>query len=701
MSPYRARAARVRALFCAGLQEGEFPSAAPPDPLLSEERRAELGNPDLRRADQPDEERYLFHACVSRPTERLYLSWQSCDEDGEARARSPFIDEVLDLVAPGVGSGRAAAAGTRSRARGDRCRARRPRHACSRGRSPRAGWSADRAAALERLGVGGDNAVRTLAEFDGLPDPGALPGPLRSPAVLEDMRSRRTFSANSLEGWVTCSYRWFVDHELSPQRLDPTADPLWLGGIVHATLERLYADPPGDDSIPRPRDVARWQRRFGELLGEVGRSDHAHPLAPRRARARASAGRGVPRRRGRFGDGVPPGEGAARARLRATRSRSRRTRRNRTRRSSWARSSCAGASTASTSPPTAAARSSATTRPASRSPALTSSSSAARFRSSSTCWSRAACSASIRSPASTSRSAPPPRGTAGRAGSPPPTIRGSPASTWSAATASPRRSWRNRSSAPSGSASETAAGMRAGLIRRDPLNGKCPQLLLLSADLPARAGARRRRRRARQRKRGAVSEAQLTLADLEPEGAAAAVAVARPRPEPTTEQAAAVAARRRDAFLEAGAGTGKTTVLVDRYCAAIVDDGVAVDRLLAFTFTERAAAEMRTRIRRELDAALARGPRAGGCRHRRRAAGARAGDRARLGDDDPRLLPAAARRPPAGGGARPRVRRARRESGSSACATGPSATRSRACWRPATTRSRVPRRPTSRGGWPR
>ncbi len=96
-----------------------------------------------------------------------------------------------------------------------------------------------------------------------------------------------------------------------------------------------------------------------------------------------------------------------------------------------------------------------------------------------------------------------------------------------------------------------------------------------------------------------MSEAQLTLADLEPEGAAG-VMVARPRPEPTTEQAAAVEARRRDAFLEAGAGTGKTTVLVDRYCASIADDGVAVDRLLAFTFTERAAAEMRSRIRGEL-----------------------------------------------------------------------------------------------------
>ena len=44
------------------------------------------------------------------------------------------------------------------------------------------------------------------------------------------------------------------------------------------------------------------------------------------------------------------------------------------------------------------------------------------------------------------------------------------------------------------------------------------------------------------------------------------------------EQAAAIAARERDAFLEAGAGTGKTTVLVDRYCEAVAEDGVEVDR---------------------------------------------------------------------------------------------------------------------------
>ncbi len=115
------------------------------------------------------------------------------------------------------------------------------------------------------------------------------------------------------------------------------------------------------------------------------------------------------------------------------------------------------------------------------------------------------------------------------------------------------------------------------------------------------------------------SEHQLSLAGLT-DAAEPAVLVpsegrSGPRPdrtpEPTAEQLAAVAARTRDAFLEAGAGTGKTTVLVDRYCAAVADDGVEVEQILAFTFTERAAAEMRMRVRAEL-AARARAARLGG-----------------------------------------------------------------------------------------
>ncbi len=272
LSPYRARAARARALFCASMQDGVFPSAAPPDPLLSEERRREIGKADLRRADQAEEERYLFHSCVSRPTERLYVSWQSCDSDGAALARSPFVDELLDLLDPApevTVRGPERSVPTLAEATNERTLAR---------ALARAGWDADRASALRRIGVEETRARPTLELFDGIPDPNALPGPLRSPAVLEALAERRVFSARSLEGWVECPYRWFVDHELSPQRLEPEADPLWLGSVVHTALERLYLEAPGIDSIPRPGDLGAWRRRFGELLDEIAVERAGAPL---------------------------------------------------------------------------------------------------------------------------------------------------------------------------------------------------------------------------------------------------------------------------------------------------------------------------------------------------------------------------------------------------------------------------------------
>ncbi|HMI81410.1 MAG TPA: UvrD-helicase domain-containing protein, partial [Solirubrobacterales bacterium] len=77
--------------------------------------------------------------------------------------------------------------------------------------------------------------------------------------------------------------------------------------------------------------------------------------------------------------------------------------------------------------------------------------------------------------------------------------------------------------------------------------------------------------------------------------------------EPTPEQAAAIAARGVDVLLEAGAGTGKTGVMVDRYCRLVCDSGVPPDAILAFTFTDKAAGELRQRIRAELGRRAERG----------------------------------------------------------------------------------------------
>ena len=50
-------------------------------------------------------------------------------------------------------------------------------------------------------------------------------------------------------------------------------------------------------------------------------------------------------------------------------------------------------------------------------------------------------------------------------------------------------------------------------------------------------------------------------------------------------------------FVEAGAGTGKTHALVRRLSTLLLDDAVPVDRIAAITFTEKAAAELRDRLR--------------------------------------------------------------------------------------------------------
>jgi len=63
------------------------------------------------------------------------------------------------------------------------------------------------------------------------------------------------------------------------------------------------------------------------------------------------------------------------------------------------------------------------------------------------------------------------------------------------------------------------------------------------------------------------------------------------------EQNAAVARRHEPLLLSAGAGSGKTRVLVERFVAAVLEDQMAPSKILAITFTERAAGELRERIR--------------------------------------------------------------------------------------------------------
>src|SRR5437773_10565787 len=66
-----------------------------------------------------------------------------------------------------------------------------------------------------------------------------------------------------------------------------------------------------------------------------------------------------------------------------------------------------------------------------------------------------------------------------------------------------------------------------------------------------------------------------------------------------SEQRRAVDARGL-VFVSAGAGTGKTAVLVERFVRAVCDEGVDVESILVITYTRKAAAELRSRIRAAL-----------------------------------------------------------------------------------------------------
>lgn len=272
-SPYELRAGRFRHLFVASLQDGEFPRHRSDGPLLTDEQRAALGLPE--RAEVEAEERYLFHACLSLPTEGLYLSHRTSDEAGGAEARSPFLDDVRRLLDPPPPRDRGDPDPveqrlTRSRGLGDVLFG--PDLAPSERELARA-LAARREpdALLESLAPDGGRAERlrsALAAARETELATRAPGPLRVEAVIGKLSEVPAYGGTTIETFDVCSYRWFVDHELRPQALEPKPEGITQGGIMHKTLERLYRDPPGDGPLPRPADLERWVARGREIAAE-------------------------------------------------------------------------------------------------------------------------------------------------------------------------------------------------------------------------------------------------------------------------------------------------------------------------------------------------------------------------------------------------------------------------------------------------
>jgi ATP-dependent helicase/DNAse subunit B len=271
ISPYRARARRVAHLFACSLQDGDFPRRDTGGPLLSDDARAALALPPRKRAEVED--RYLFTVCLSRPKEKLWLSWRSADDEGGATARSPFVDEARELLAPPLprdteerDEAMVAEAGGRGLAESVFA----PGAAPSEDELARAEAAAGAEAPLADDGIRARiadrlDAVRLRTGIGRL-----RPGPLSLEPVLERMRGQALFGPSTLEEYAECPYRWFVDHELKPQRIGPVDEPLTSGSIAHQVLEGLYAEPPAPEGRPTPDTLPIWLDRARELVGELG-----------------------------------------------------------------------------------------------------------------------------------------------------------------------------------------------------------------------------------------------------------------------------------------------------------------------------------------------------------------------------------------------------------------------------------------------
>jgi ATP-dependent helicase/DNAse subunit B len=292
-SPYRLRAGRFDHVFVASLQDGEFPRRdRGGDPFLAETQRATLGL-DPRR-DSEAEERYLFGVCLSLPRKRLFLSYRDSDENGGAESRSPLLDDVRALLAPapdGALPDPVEEEITRSRGL---ARVVSPlAEAPSENELARAlaahGGGADAAGLLGAVGVEAARRDRVLARIAAARTAeraSRAPGPLTNPAAIESLAAVHAYGGTTLEEFDLCSYRWFANHELDPQPLDPVPDPLIQGGLMHATLDRLYRERPGGNPLPRPGSLAAWTARGRELLAAVAaeRELGSHPAERAMAR---------------------------------------------------------------------------------------------------------------------------------------------------------------------------------------------------------------------------------------------------------------------------------------------------------------------------------------------------------------------------------------------------------------------------------
>ena len=596
----RARTRRFDAVFLLGLEEGTLPRRGNASPFLDDDVRGELDRHSRARLVRPDpveRERYLFYTACTRATRRLTLVREAATDEGSPREPSPFWDEVVALFDPEDVR---------------RWTRRRPLSQLT-WQLEAAPTERERLRALALLSLAepaGRRGAwpRRTAGSGSSPARGAPSRGRRSskhPRVLAELSAKTPFNVTELERFADCSSAWFFERLISPRTIDRKVDAMLRGSVAHTTLHRFYAGLPralGSDRVDESRleDALAF---LGECLeGALGGVKMEMTELERReleqslrrdleqlVRDEARSPLPLVPRKFEVGFGS---ERSAPELQRGLDLGDGVTLSGKIDRIDVDPGSARGIVQDYKSGRTG------TRRPRSRR--------SCGCRSRSTCSSCATSSGSSRSAASTGRS---------------------PASGAPAACCAPRR---RTTSCPGSSRTTTSRRTRSGRRSRARATSRAA-----SRSGSARATCATTRRGRTAARPGATSG-----------GCAGSGAAVR-----TPERAAGGGDRgaRAEVFVSAGAGTGKTTVLVERFAEAVCERGLDVDSLLVITYTERAAGELRGRIRARL--------REAGRHDLARVA------RRRLDLDDPRLLPPAAEGAPVRRRPRPALPRPRRQPG--------------------------------------
>ena len=235
----RARTRRTEVVFLLGLEEGSFPRRQLGSPFLADEERREIDETSRRaRLTKPDavsRERYLFYTACTRPSRRLYLVREASTDEGSPREASPFWEETRALFDPQDVA---------------RWTNRRPLAQLT--------WELDKAPtdrerlrALSALAAADQEDALAYAHANGWDRRldralGAFSRPTRltDPTLLEELRAKATFSVTELEVFADCSSMWFVDRLLSPRTIDGEVDARLRGSVAHQALYKFFSGLP-------------------------------------------------------------------------------------------------------------------------------------------------------------------------------------------------------------------------------------------------------------------------------------------------------------------------------------------------------------------------------------------------------------------------------------------------------------------------